>query len=57
MSVKNTERPQLQMGDIVIVHEISELSRSVKDLPEIVECLKKKEHVKINQRTMARHNE
>jgi DNA invertase Pin-like site-specific DNA recombinase len=49
LSGKNTERPELQRmlselqeGDIVIVHEISRLSRSVKDLLTIVEDIKKK---------------
>jgi DNA invertase Pin-like site-specific DNA recombinase len=49
ISGKNTDRPQLQKmldelqeGDIVIVHEISRLSRSVKDLLEIVERIKEK---------------
>ncbi|MGF9740071.1 recombinase family protein [Priestia megaterium] len=47
ISGKNTDRPQLkamleelQEGDIVIVHEISRLSRSVKDLIEIVDRIK-----------------
>jgi DNA invertase Pin-like site-specific DNA recombinase len=49
LSGKNTERPELQRmlnelneGDVVIVHEISRLSRSVKDLLTIVENIKKK---------------
>jgi DNA invertase Pin-like site-specific DNA recombinase len=47
LSGKNTERPELkrmlsdlQEGDTVIVHEISRLSRSVKDLLTIVENIK-----------------
>jgi DNA invertase Pin-like site-specific DNA recombinase len=49
LSGKNTERPELQRmlnelkdGDVVIVHEISRLSRSVKDLLTIVENIKEK---------------
>jgi DNA invertase Pin-like site-specific DNA recombinase len=49
VSGKNTVRPQLQHmlaeleeGDVVIVHEISRLSRSVKDLIDIVERIKEK---------------
>jgi DNA invertase Pin-like site-specific DNA recombinase len=49
ISGKNTDRPQLQLmldeleaGDVVIVHEISRLSRSVKDLIDIVERIKDK---------------
>ena len=49
LSGKNTDRPELQMmlsdlqvGDIVYVHEISRLSRSVKDLLTIVESIKEK---------------
>ncbi len=49
ISGKNTDRPQLkqmleelQEGDVVLVHEISRLSRSVKDLLEIVESIKEK---------------
>ncbi|WP_434182268.1 recombinase family protein [Bacillus thuringiensis] len=49
MSGKNTERPELQRmlnelqeGDVVLVHEISRLSRSVKDLLTIVEDIKEK---------------
>lgn len=49
VSGKNTDRPKLQRmlseiqeGDLVIVHEISRLSRSVKDLLTIVEQIKKK---------------
>ena len=49
ISGKNTNRPQLQemlnaleAGDVVIVHEISRLSRSVKDLLLIVEQIKEK---------------
>jgi DNA invertase Pin-like site-specific DNA recombinase len=49
ISGKNTDRPELQRmlseiqeEDIVIVHEISRLSRSVKDLLTIVELIKEK---------------
>jgi len=49
VSGKNTDRPELQRmlaeiheGDIVIVHEISRLSRSVKDLLTIVEQIKER---------------
>ncbi|MBT2660589.1 recombinase family protein [Bacillus sp. ISL-45] len=49
VSGKNTERPELQRllaeleeGDIVIVHEISRLSRSVKDLIDIVDRIKER---------------
>ena len=49
ISGKNTDRPELQRmlteihpGDIVIVHEISRLSRSVKDLISIVEQIKER---------------
>ncbi|MEH7439550.1 recombinase family protein [Neobacillus drentensis] len=49
VSGKNTDRPELQRmlaeleeGDVVIVHEISRLSRSVKDLIDIVERIKEK---------------
>ena len=49
ISGKNTDRPQLkemleelQSGDVVMIHEISRLSRSVKDLLEIVESIKEK---------------
>jgi DNA invertase Pin-like site-specific DNA recombinase len=49
ISGKNTDRPELQKmleelqeGDIVIVHEISRLSRSVKDLLEIVDKIKER---------------
>ncbi|MGP4061815.1 recombinase family protein [Halobacillus sp. H74] len=49
VSGKNTDRPQLlkmiedlNEGDVVIVHEISRLSRSVKDLLDIVESIKEK---------------
>lgn len=49
LSGKNTERPELQQmlmelqeGDLVLVHEISRLSRSVKDLLTIVENIKEK---------------
>jgi DNA invertase Pin-like site-specific DNA recombinase len=49
VSGKNTDRPELQRmlaeleeGDVVIVHEISRLSRSVKDLIDIVEQIKDK---------------
>ena len=50
ISGKDTDRPELQrmlteihQGDIVIVHEISRLSRSVKDLISIVEQIKERE--------------
>lgn len=49
ISGKDTDRPELQrmlieiqQGDIVIVHEISRLSRSVKDLISIVEQIKER---------------
>jgi len=49
ISGKDTYRPELQrmlteikQGDIVIVHEISRLSRSVKDLISIVEQIKER---------------
>ncbi|MGJ9383891.1 recombinase family protein [Salipaludibacillus sp. CF4.18] len=49
LSGKNTDRPELKRmlsdlneGDIVIVHEISRLSRSVKDLLVIVEDIKER---------------
>lgn len=49
LSGKNTERPELQRmlseleeGDVVLVLEISRLSRSVKDLIAIVENIKEK---------------
>ncbi|MCZ0870913.1 recombinase family protein [Peribacillus sp. AS_2] len=49
MSSKRTDRPELQrmlselkVGDVVLVHEISRLSRSVKDLLTIVESIKEK---------------
>ncbi|WP_027956650.1 recombinase family protein [Halobacillus kuroshimensis] len=49
VSGKNTDRRQLlkmiedlNEGDVVVVHEISRLSRSVKDLLEIVESIKDK---------------
>lgn len=49
LSGKNTERPELQRmlsnlkeGDVVLVHEISRLSRSVKDLLTIVEDIKER---------------
>lgn len=49
LSGKNTERPELQRmlselqeDDVVIVHEISRLSSSVKDLLIIVEDIKER---------------
>jgi len=49
LSGKNTERPELQRmlselkeDDVVIVHEISHLSRSVKDLLTIVEDIQER---------------
>ncbi|ENQ3108744.1 recombinase family protein [Bacillus cereus] len=49
LSGKNTDRPQLnamledlQQGDTVIIHEISRLSRSTRDLLEIVDKFKEK---------------
>ncbi len=49
LSGKNTERPELQRmlselreDDVVLVHEISRLTRSVKDLLTIVESIKEK---------------
>ncbi|ANN34934.1 resolvase [Bacillus thuringiensis serovar coreanensis] len=50
ISGKNTERPQLQLmldglqeGDVIMVHEISRLSRSVKDLLAIIEQIKERD--------------
>ncbi|GAA3328632.1 hypothetical protein GCM10020331_073380 [Ectobacillus funiculus] len=57
------ERPQLQAlldelqeGDIVLVHEISRLSRSTKDLLEIIERIREKGgRIKVRYRNMVRY--